>query len=64
MTEEEILERKQYFAILYERSMVALNIYQQSKGLIDPSVIKSQEHKVRIYKRQLENFLKDNNSEH
>lgn len=64
ITEEEISERIKYLTILYERSIVALDIYRQSADSIHASVIKAQEHTVKTNKIQLEKFLKEHSNEH
>ena len=59
MTPEERQERIEYFTILYKRSIVALNVYKEMEVEVDKTVIEAQEQKVRTYKRQLENILKE-----
>ena len=52
--DKETHEKLTYYTILYDRAIVALNVYEYNK--VDQSVIDCQRHRVEQAKRDLEAF--------
>ena len=52
--DKEVDDKLVYYTILYDRAVVALNVYECNK--VDQSVIDCQRHRVEQAKRELEAF--------